>query len=67
MPDSGRTQLEAESKLTIQEVNRVLEIGRLLLATLTPEEIGMLPALLARVLDDDVLSSNDELDNTHES
>ena len=67
MPDSGRSQLEAESKLTIQEVNRVLEIGRLLLATLTPEEIGMLPTLLARGSDDNVLPSSDEIDNTHES
>ena len=67
MPDSGRTQLKAESKLTAQEVNRVLDVGRLLLATLTSEEVGMLPALLARVSDGDVLLSRGEIDNAHES
>jgi len=65
-PDSNR-DLTTKAAMTPQEVNRVLDIGRLLLATLTPEEVGMLPALLARVSDGDVLSSSDEIDNAHES
>ena len=65
-PDSNRHRTTTP-EMTPQEVNRVLDVGRLLLATLTSEEVGMLPALLARVSDGDVLSSSDEIDNAHES
>ena len=32
--------------ITIEEVNRVLEVGRLLLSVLTPEELNQLEQLL---------------------
>jgi len=34
------------NSITIEEVNRVLEIGRLLLSVLTPEELNQLEQLL---------------------
>jgi hypothetical protein len=36
----------AKSPVTIEEVNRVLEVGRLLLSVLTPEELDLLQQLL---------------------
>jgi len=38
---------QAEQKITVEEVNRVLEIGKLLFSVLTPEEVAELQALLA--------------------
>jgi len=34
------------NSITIEEVNRVLEIGRLLLSVLTPEELNQLEQIL---------------------
>ncbi len=42
-PDRTST---ATSTVTIEEVNRVLEVGRLLLSVLTPEELDQLQQLL---------------------
>lgn len=45
---AGRTDRTrtTESTVTIEEVNRVLEVGRLLLSVLTPEELEQLQQLL---------------------
>ncbi len=42
-PDRTST---APSTVTIEEVNRVVEVGRLLLSVLTPEELDQLQHLL---------------------
>jgi len=42
--DTMITQIEKE--ISIEEVNRVLEIGKLLFSVLTPDEIEELKALL---------------------
>ena len=42
MVESGRTQQPTEPKVTVREVNRVLEVGRMLLSVLTPEELAEL-------------------------
>ena len=41
---TDRSQIQP--KVTIEDVNRVLEVGRLLLSVLTPEEIEEFQALL---------------------
>ena len=37
-----------EIKVTVEEVNRVLEVGRLLFSVLTPEEIEDLQRMLSK-------------------
>ena len=37
----------AEKEITVEEVNRLLEVGRLLFSVLTPEEIEKLQNLLS--------------------
>ena len=46
MVESGRTQQPTEPKVTVHEVKRVLEVGRLLLSVLTPEELAELEEFL---------------------
>jgi hypothetical protein len=46
MSEENTTQNPSQDQVTINEVNRVLEVGRLLLSVLTPEEIEELQALL---------------------
>ena len=41
-------KLSTKSDVTIEEVNRVLEVGRMLLSTLTEEEIEELQEILSR-------------------
>ena len=41
-----KTQTRPEKNITVEEVNRVLEVGRLLFSALTPEEIEELQKLL---------------------
>lgn len=45
---AGKTapKSKSETAVTIEEVNRVLEVGRLLLSVLTPEELEQLQQLL---------------------
>ena len=46
MVESGRTQQPTEPKVTVHEVKWVLEVGRLLLSVLTPEELADLEEFL---------------------
>jgi hypothetical protein len=52
------TQTKTEKRITVEEVNRVLEVGRLLFSVLAPEEIEELQKLL---------SPNDAIGNTGDS
>jgi hypothetical protein len=42
-----KAQTLTEKKITVEEVNRVLEVGRMLFSVLTPEEIEKLQKLLS--------------------
>ena len=42
-----KTQTPTDKQITVEEVNRVLEVGRLLFSVLTPEEIEELQKLLS--------------------
>ncbi|MCB2160515.1 hypothetical protein KQH40_00345 [bacterium] len=42
-----KKQTKTEKKITVEDVNRVLEVGRLLFSVLTPEEIEELQKLLS--------------------
>lgn len=46
---AGKTapKSKPDTTITIEEVNRVLEVGRLLLSVLTPEELEQLQQLLS--------------------
>lgn len=57
---NGQMDITEKSSVsvTIQEVNRVLEVGRLLFSVLTPEEIEELHKLLSSQTD------NQEIGNT---
>jgi hypothetical protein len=46
MSEDRTDHKQIQPKVTIEDVNRVLEVGRLLLSVLTPEEIEELQALL---------------------
>jgi len=48
MSEETAKNLSTTSELTIEDVNRVLEVGRLLLSVLTEEEISELQELLNR-------------------
>lgn len=43
----NKTQTLTEKKITVEEVNRLLEVGRLLFSVLTPEEIEDLQKLFS--------------------
>lgn len=43
----NKKQNPTEKQITVEEVNRVLEVGRLLLSVLTPKEIEELQKLLS--------------------
>ena len=47
--------------VTVEEVNRLLEVGRLLFSVLTPEEIEALQEYLYKI------STSDQLGNTGDS
>ena len=46
MSEDGTEHSQTQPKVTIDEVNRVLDVGRLLLSVLTPEELQELKELL---------------------
>ena len=46
MSQNSDTKRPTETKVTIEEVNRVLEVGRLLFSVLTEEEIAELQRVL---------------------
>lgn len=46
MSEENTAQNPSQDPVTVDEVNRVLEVGQLLLSVLTPEEIEELQALL---------------------
>jgi len=52
------TKPQTEKQITIEDVNRVLEVGRLLFSALTPEEIEELQK---------ILSSRNTIGNTGDS
>lgn len=41
------TQTQVEEQVTIEEINRLIEVGRLLFAVLSPEEIEELQTLFS--------------------
>ena len=54
--------------MTVEEVNRVLEVGRILLAVLTPQELDQLQQIMSSQMVDELnissLYSEAELGNT---
>lgn len=58
MSEETTKNLSTTSEVTIEDVNRVLEVGRLLLSVLSEEEIEALQELLIRD------ESKNELGNT---
>jgi len=42
-----KTKTKTEKEITVEEVNRVIEVGKLLFSVLTPEEIEELQAFLS--------------------
>lgn len=48
MSQNEKQQRPTEPQVTIEEVNRVLEVGRLLLSVLTEEEVEELKQLLTK-------------------
>jgi len=54
--------------MTVEEVNRVLEVGRILLAVLTPQELDQLQQIMSSQMVDELnissLFSEAELGNT---
>ena len=54
--------------MTVEEVNRVLEVGRILLAVLTPQELDQLQQIMSSQMADELnissLYSEAELGNT---
>jgi len=48
MSEETTKKLSATSEVTIEDVNRVLEVGRVLLSVLSEEEIEALQELLIR-------------------
>ena len=58
MDTAQNTQAQVEKQITIEEANRLLEVGRLLFAVLTLEEIEELQALF---------STQKEIGNTGDS
>ena len=61
MDSSANKQNVQTQKVTVEEVHRLLEVGRLLFSVLTPEEIKALQAEFAR------RSSSEEIGNTGDS
>lgn len=55
MDSISNTKKQSELKITVEEINRLLDIGRLLFSVLTPKEIEALQKLL---------SSNNKIGNT---
>ena len=47
MKPKTKTASETDKQITVEEVNRLLEVGRLLFSVLTPEEIDQLQELLS--------------------
>ena len=47
-----------EPEVTIEEVNRLLEIGRILLETLTPDELEWLSTIIIRAPTENVKIGN---------
>ena len=43
----SQTEPQIEKQITVEEVNRVLEVGKILFSVLTPEEIEELQRLLS--------------------
>ena len=58
MDSKPNTKKQSEIKITGEDVNRLLDIGRLLFSVLTPKEIEALQKLL---------SSNNKIGNTGDS
>lgn len=58
MDSTSNTKKQSELKITVEEINRLLDIGRLLFSVLTPKEIEALQKLL---------SSNNKIGNTGDS
>ena len=58
MDSTSNTKKQSELKITVEDINRVLDIGRLLFSVLTPKEIEALQKLL---------SSNNKIGNTGDS
>lgn len=58
MDSIPNTKKQSEIKITVEEINRLLDIGRLLFSVLTPKEIEALQKLL---------SSNNKIGNTGDS
>lgn len=58
MDSIPNTKKQSEIKITVEEINRLLDIGRLLFSVLTPKEIEELQKLL---------SSNNKIGNTGDS
>ena len=48
MSEENTKNLSTTSEVTIEDVNRVLEVGRLLLSVLSEEEIEVIQELLIR-------------------
>ena len=44
---NSQTKPKTEKQITVEEVNRVLEVGKILFSVLTPEEIEELQKLLS--------------------
>lgn len=56
---AGKTPQKSTSEpaVTIEEVNRVLEVGRLLISVLTPEELDQLQQILNNLTIDDLFTT----------
>jgi len=60
--DSGKTAKNSKEKpVTVEDVNRVLDLGRLLFSVLTPEEIETLQAEFSKN------SASEKIGNTGDS
>jgi len=67
MVETASDTLNPETQVTVEEVKRILEVGRLLLSVLTPEELEELQSLSGLFLSSSIpidQSSASEIGNT---
>ena len=67
MVETASDTLNPETQVTVEEVKRILEVGRLLLSVLTPEELEELQSLGGLFLSSSIpidQSSASEIGNT---
>jgi hypothetical protein len=67
MVETASDTLIPETQVTVEEVKRILEVGRLLLSVLTPEELEELKSLGGLFLSNSIpvdQSSSSEIGNT---